>query len=316
MLNEDGPGHVYPLDPARWLARACTVAGRDLTQAEWDRYLPDRPYRPVCDLEPRPASDVPSLSRGGHVLAEVAAVPRVVDVLVGPELGAEALLPRVPGVLPGLRPSSCLTSRWMTRSRRPVPLATRGGADAGERGAERGGRRQGGDGRVADVTCMTCSSARRAVPGSGRSRAPRRLRNGPRAVVVRLRSLFTRLGGGQGHTSGRCSPPSEEEGDEMGLRDKRAAREERETFGRGGRRVATRCGRSCSRSATTTGSRTTTASGSSAWTGRRCGCATPSTSRTPTGATSAGSRPGSCTSATRWRSRTRTVSGSRSCTRR
>jgi WD40 repeat protein len=50
VLSEDGPGRRYPLDPARWLARACTVAGRDLTRAEWDRYLPDRPYRPVCDL--------------------------------------------------------------------------------------------------------------------------------------------------------------------------------------------------------------------------------------------------------------------------
>jgi WD40 repeat protein len=49
VLNEGGPGHVYPLEPAQWLGLACTVAGRDLTQAEWDRYLPDRPYEPVCD---------------------------------------------------------------------------------------------------------------------------------------------------------------------------------------------------------------------------------------------------------------------------
>jgi WD40 repeat protein len=50
MVNEGGPGHGFPLDPARWLARACMIAGRDLTQAEWDRYLPGTPYRPVCDL--------------------------------------------------------------------------------------------------------------------------------------------------------------------------------------------------------------------------------------------------------------------------
>ena len=49
VLNEGGPGHRYPLDPEGWLARACEVAGRDLTQAEWDRYLPDTPYRPVCE---------------------------------------------------------------------------------------------------------------------------------------------------------------------------------------------------------------------------------------------------------------------------
>ncbi len=51
VFNEGGPGHVYPMDPARWLGLACTVAGRDLTRAEWDRYLPGRPYRAVCDLK-------------------------------------------------------------------------------------------------------------------------------------------------------------------------------------------------------------------------------------------------------------------------
>jgi WD40 repeat protein len=50
VLNDEGPGHVYPLAPAKWLALACDVAGRDLTRAEWDRYLPDRPYEAVCDL--------------------------------------------------------------------------------------------------------------------------------------------------------------------------------------------------------------------------------------------------------------------------
>ncbi len=28
--------------------RTCDVAGRDLTRAEWDRYLPDRPWEPTC----------------------------------------------------------------------------------------------------------------------------------------------------------------------------------------------------------------------------------------------------------------------------
>ncbi|MFP5253071.1 MAG: hypothetical protein ACLGH4_04680 [Actinomycetes bacterium] len=50
VFNEGGPGHAFPVDPARWLAQACTIAGRDLTQAEWDRYLPGRPYRSICDL--------------------------------------------------------------------------------------------------------------------------------------------------------------------------------------------------------------------------------------------------------------------------
>ena len=51
VLNEGGPGHAFPLEPARWLAQACEVAGRDLTQSEWDRYLPGTPYRRVCDLD-------------------------------------------------------------------------------------------------------------------------------------------------------------------------------------------------------------------------------------------------------------------------
>jgi DNA-binding SARP family transcriptional activator/WD40 repeat protein len=50
VFNEGEPGHAYPVDPAVWLGHACTVAGRDLTQAEWDEYMPDRPYQPVCDL--------------------------------------------------------------------------------------------------------------------------------------------------------------------------------------------------------------------------------------------------------------------------
>jgi WD40 repeat protein len=41
-------GRRYPMRPFRWLAEACRVAGRDLTKAEWNRYLPDRPYRRTC----------------------------------------------------------------------------------------------------------------------------------------------------------------------------------------------------------------------------------------------------------------------------
>lgn len=48
VLSGDGAGHRYPMDPAVWLAQACLVAGRDLTRAEWARYVPDRPYRPTC----------------------------------------------------------------------------------------------------------------------------------------------------------------------------------------------------------------------------------------------------------------------------
>jgi hypothetical protein len=48
VFNDDRPGLRYPTDPAVWLREACAVAGRDLTLAEWDRYLPGREYRPTC----------------------------------------------------------------------------------------------------------------------------------------------------------------------------------------------------------------------------------------------------------------------------
>jgi class 3 adenylate cyclase len=38
----------WDLNPASLFARACQLAGRDLTEAEWRQYLPDRPYRRTC----------------------------------------------------------------------------------------------------------------------------------------------------------------------------------------------------------------------------------------------------------------------------
>jgi dipeptidyl aminopeptidase/acylaminoacyl peptidase len=52
VLNDEHVGLRYPLDADAWLRQACAVAGRDLTRVEWERYLPDRPYRPTCtDLD-------------------------------------------------------------------------------------------------------------------------------------------------------------------------------------------------------------------------------------------------------------------------
>ena len=39
---------AWDLKPADWVARACQLAGRDLTQAEWQEYLPNQPYRRTC----------------------------------------------------------------------------------------------------------------------------------------------------------------------------------------------------------------------------------------------------------------------------
>jgi WD40 repeat protein len=51
-LTGEQDGRSYPLDPRRWLDYACVVVGRDLTRDEWDRYLPDRPYRRTCTDRP------------------------------------------------------------------------------------------------------------------------------------------------------------------------------------------------------------------------------------------------------------------------
>jgi WD40 repeat protein len=43
-----GEGFSYDLRASSWERRACAVAGRSLTRAEWAQYLPGRPYRPAC----------------------------------------------------------------------------------------------------------------------------------------------------------------------------------------------------------------------------------------------------------------------------
>jgi WD40 repeat protein len=47
-LGNTREGVVYPLHPADWLAHACSIVRRDLTEAEWNAHLPGRPYRPTC----------------------------------------------------------------------------------------------------------------------------------------------------------------------------------------------------------------------------------------------------------------------------
>jgi len=47
-VYSNGEAAVWPLDPARWLARACAVPGRRLTPAEWRLYLGALPYHPAC----------------------------------------------------------------------------------------------------------------------------------------------------------------------------------------------------------------------------------------------------------------------------
>jgi WD40 repeat protein len=41
-------GVVWNVDPVAWEAQACRVAHRDLTREEWNEFLGQRAYRPVC----------------------------------------------------------------------------------------------------------------------------------------------------------------------------------------------------------------------------------------------------------------------------
>jgi WD40 repeat protein len=43
---------LWHVDPDSWLKLACTIAGRNLTGAEWQRYLPNREYERTCPQYP------------------------------------------------------------------------------------------------------------------------------------------------------------------------------------------------------------------------------------------------------------------------
>jgi WD40 repeat protein len=48
VLSDNDHVMSYPMTPSAWLRAACDIVGRDLTRAEWDRYLPERPYTATC----------------------------------------------------------------------------------------------------------------------------------------------------------------------------------------------------------------------------------------------------------------------------
>jgi hypothetical protein len=39
---------IWDTDARSWARRACAAAGRNLTRAEWERFLPDTGYRRTC----------------------------------------------------------------------------------------------------------------------------------------------------------------------------------------------------------------------------------------------------------------------------
>jgi WD40 repeat protein/tRNA A-37 threonylcarbamoyl transferase component Bud32 len=46
--HADGQATIWTIDQDRWAQRACGLANRTLTRAEWDEFLPGRPYEPAC----------------------------------------------------------------------------------------------------------------------------------------------------------------------------------------------------------------------------------------------------------------------------
>jgi hypothetical protein len=57
MLASAGYGNVImllDLNPESWLASACRIANRNLTNAEWERYFPNQPYHKTCPNLPEP----------------------------------------------------------------------------------------------------------------------------------------------------------------------------------------------------------------------------------------------------------------------
>jgi DNA-binding SARP family transcriptional activator/WD40 repeat protein len=47
-VYDTGRGYLWDVSPQSWARRACDIAGRVLTRAEWKDALPERPYDPAC----------------------------------------------------------------------------------------------------------------------------------------------------------------------------------------------------------------------------------------------------------------------------
>ena len=47
-VYDNGRGYLWDVRPDSWARRACEVAGRTLTRAEWHDVLPERDYAPAC----------------------------------------------------------------------------------------------------------------------------------------------------------------------------------------------------------------------------------------------------------------------------
>ena len=48
VLHDSGEAGRWEVNPDAWSQYACSVAGRELTEAEWEELVPDQDYQPVC----------------------------------------------------------------------------------------------------------------------------------------------------------------------------------------------------------------------------------------------------------------------------
>jgi hypothetical protein len=48
VIDDHGTAVTWPTSLAAWEQRACAIAGRNLTRAEWERFLAGRNYATVC----------------------------------------------------------------------------------------------------------------------------------------------------------------------------------------------------------------------------------------------------------------------------
>lgn len=50
--GEDNTVHLWNMHVPSWRHRLCDLAGRNLTQEEWDEFLPERPFQKTCKNQP------------------------------------------------------------------------------------------------------------------------------------------------------------------------------------------------------------------------------------------------------------------------
>jgi WD40 repeat protein len=56
--DTSGTVSLWDINPDRWQAYACDIADRNLTLAEWERYLGYEPYRLICPHAPPPPEEI------------------------------------------------------------------------------------------------------------------------------------------------------------------------------------------------------------------------------------------------------------------